>query len=144
LNYSTQSVDHIEFHLSRVSDRLSVHAYRKIDDLHDGTYLFRYRLYESVENLHLYIGFRNEGIEHIVKGHVYSDGCYCPERNLTEWFGSFECSSTQLHSELKFFDKIDMKKVISKAKEKYFQHPQTYALCHYVIKNNKVNRERIE
>jgi hypothetical protein len=34
-----------------------------------------------------------------------------------------------------------MKKVIDKAKEKYFQHKQTYALCHYVIKNNKVKRK---
>jgi hypothetical protein len=135
----------MEFHLTRASDRLSVHAYRKIDDLNDGTYLFRYRLYESVENLHLYIRFGNEDIQHIVKGHIYSDGCYCPETNVTEWFNSLECSSllstSQLREDLKFFDKIDMNKVINKAKEKYFQHQQTYALCHYVIKNNKVKRK---
>jgi hypothetical protein len=34
-----------------------------------------------------------------------------------------------------------MNKVINKAKEKYFKHQQTYALCHYVIKNNKVKRK---
>ncbi|CAF0767144.1 unnamed protein product [Rotaria sordida] len=146
LNYSSQSVDHIIFHLTRVSDQLSVHSYRKIDDLNDGTYLFRYRLYESVENLHLYIRFGNEDIEHIVKGYIYSDGCYCPQKNLTEWFNSLECSSSslsisQLREDLKLFNKIDMNKIINKAKEKYFQYPQTYALCHYVIKNNKIYRK---
>jgi len=37
-----------------------------------------------------------------------------------------------------------MNKVINKAKEKYFQHGKTYALCHYVIKNNKVKRKNID
>ncbi len=78
----------------------------------------------------------------MIKGHLYSDGCYCPETNLTDWFDAFECSSSSLGSQLnddfKVFDKIDMTKVMNKAKEKYFQHQQSYALCHYVIKNNKV------
>lgn len=33
-----------------------------------------------------------------------------------------------------------MKNVLEKAKEKYFQHTQTYGICHYVIKNNKVQK----
>jgi hypothetical protein len=37
-----------------------------------------------------------------------------------------------------------MNKVIAKAKEKYFQHSQTFALCHYVIKNNKVRKNNKE
>jgi hypothetical protein len=134
----------MEFHLTRASTRLSVHAYRKVDDLQDGTYLFRYRLYESVENLHLYIRFGNEPIEYIIKGHLYSDGCYCPETNLTKWFDALECSSSSLTSQFnkdfQVFDKINMNEVINKAKEKYFQHQQSYALCHYVIKNNKVKK----
>ena len=142
LNHSTRATEQIEFHLTRASNRLSVHAYRKVDDLGDGTYLFRYRLYESVENLHIYVRFGNEPIEYTIKGHLYSDGCYCPETNRTEWLNALECSSSSLTSQFKqdfkLFDKIDMKQVINKAKEKYFQHQQSYALCHYVIKNNKV------
>lgn len=148
LNHSTQITEHIEFHLTHFSTRLSVHSYRKVDDLNDGTYLFRFRLYESVENLHLYIRFGNEDIEHVIKGHVYSDGCYCPEKNLTEWYNAFECSSSssltsQIQEDFKIFDKIDMKKVLNKAKEKYFPLKQTYGICHYVIKNNKVKRKTL-
>ena len=121
-----------------------MHSYRKVEYLNDGIYLFRYRLYESVENLLLYIRFGNEGIEHIVKGYVYSDGCNCPETNLTQWFDSLECTSSlstsQLREDFKLFEKIDMNQVINKAKEKYFQHQQSYALCHYVIKNNQVKK----
>ena len=113
-----------------------------MDDLHDGSYLFRYRLYESVENLHLRIQFGNEEIEHTVKGHLYSDGCYCPESNRTRWSEALECpsvgSSAQLRQDFQIFDQIDMKQVIQKAKDKYFQHQQSYALCHYALKNNKV------
>lgn len=142
LNSSTQTVENIEFHLTRASDRYSVHAYRKIDDLQDGTYLFRYRLYESVENLHFYIRFGYENLEHVVQGHLYSDGCYCPESNQTEWLDALECSSSSLpshlHEDLKLFKQIDMRQVMDQAREKYFQYPQTYALCHYAIKNNKV------
>lgn len=146
LNRSSQSIDRIEFHLTRVSDQLSVHSYRKVDDLQDGTYLFRFRLYESVKDLQLFIRFGNEDIEHVIKGYMYSDGCYCPETNLTQWFDSFDCSesSSQLREDLKFFDKIDMKQVLEKAKIKYFQHTKSYALCHYVIKNNKVNQNFIK
>ena len=95
-----------------------------------------------MENLHIYIRFGNEDIEHIVKGYLYSDGCYCPESNRTEWFDALECSSSHLNEDFKSFEKIDMKEVMSKAKEKYFQHPQTYALCHYVIKNNQVTNKK--
>jgi hypothetical protein len=144
LNHSTQSIDRIEFHLTRVSDQLSVHSYRKVDDLNDGTYLFRYRLYESLQDLHLYIRFGSEDIEHVVKGYLYSDGCYCPESNLTQWVDALECpasSPSQLREDLKAFPEINMRAVLEKASVKYFQHPKTYALCHYVIKENKV-RER--
>ena len=145
LNDSTEAVDRIEFHLTRPSDRTSVHAYRKVDDLHDGSYLFRYRLYESVENLHLYIRFGSEEIERTVQGYLYSDGCYCPENNRTRWFEALECPSAGATAELRHsfqvFDQIDMKQVIQKAKGKYFQHQQSYALCHYVVKNNKVGAD---
>lgn len=144
LTRSTVSVDHIEFHISRLSDKLSVHSYRKVDDLHDGTYIFRYRLYESVEDLHLFIRFGKEDIEHVVKGYVYSDGCYCPQENITQWYDALECSSAslstgQLEENIKIFNKINMTDVIEKAKIKYFPYHGTYALCHYVIKNNQVN-----
>ena len=94
-----------------------------------------------MKDLHLYIRFGNEDIEHVVQGYIYSDGCYCPETNLTQWFDSFECSTSrsQLRTDMEIFKTIDMKQVLEKATLKYFQHPQTYALCHYVIKNNKVN-----
>ena len=92
----------------------------------------------------MYIRFGYEDIEHIVKGYVYSDGCYCPQINVTQWFDSMECSSSlslsQLRADLKPFDKIDMNEVINKAKEKYFPYRQSYAICHYVIKDNKVKR----
>ncbi|CAF1291798.1 unnamed protein product [Adineta steineri] len=144
LNYSTQSSDRIEFHLTRVSDQLSVHSYRKVDDLNDGTYLFRYRLYESVKDLRIFIRFGKQDKVHVVNGYIYSDGCYCPESNLTQWLNSLQCSSSslsQLHEDFKLFKQIDMIKVLNKAKEKYFQHPKTYALCHYVIKNNQIYRK---
>ncbi|CAF3762581.1 unnamed protein product [Adineta steineri] len=144
LNYSTQSSDRIEFHLTRVSDQLSVHSYRKVDDLNDGTYLFRYRLYESVKDLRIFIRFGKQDKVHVVNGYIYSDGCYCPETNLTQWLNSLQCSSSslsQLHEDFKLFKQIDMIKVLNKAKEKYFQHPKTYALCHYVIKNNQIYRK---
>ncbi|CAF2045654.1 unnamed protein product [Rotaria magnacalcarata] len=145
LNYSSEPVDRIEFQLARSSDQYSVYSYRKVDDLHDGTYLFRFRLYESVENLQLFIRFGKEDINYVIKGYIYSDGCYCPQTNITKWFDSLECSSTlsttQLRADLKLFDKIDMNTIIPKAKAKYFQHTQTYALCHYVIKDNKIYRK---
>lgn len=34
-----------------------------------------------------------------------------------------------------------MRDVLNKAKEKYFQYPGTYALCHYIIKDNKVKKK---
>lgn len=141
LNVSTESIDRIEFHLTRQSDRLSVHSYRKVDDLHDGRYLFRYRLFESVENLHLFIRFGREDIERTIKGYLYSDGCYCPQSNRTKWYEEFECPSWKpLSKHWKPFEKINMTDVLKKAEEKYFPYRQTFALCHYVIEKNRVRR----
>jgi hypothetical protein len=140
LNHTSESIDNIDFRLIRLSDRQTIHSYRRIDDLHDGSYLFRYRLYESIENLHISIRFANETIEHTIHGYAYSDGCYCPERNRTQWLESLDCSSMgSLRTNLRAFNQIDMKHVLNKANEKFFRHKYTYALCHYVIKDNRVS-----
>ena len=145
LNVSTEPVDRIEFHLTRQSDRLSVHSYRKIDDLHDGRYLFRYRLYESVENLHFFIRFGPEDIQHTVKGYLYSDGCECPESNRTRWYQDLECPPWRpVAKQWNVFEKINMKEVLKKAEEKFFPYGKSFALCHYAVQRNKVRVSRVQ
>ncbi|CAF1244529.1 unnamed protein product, partial [Didymodactylos carnosus] len=75
---------------------------------------------------------------------VYSDGCYCPETNLTKWYESMDCqtlSTRQLKEDFKVYKMIDMKQVLQLAKEKYFKRSGTYSLCHYVVKQNKIFRQ---
>ncbi|CAF1512212.1 unnamed protein product, partial [Didymodactylos carnosus] len=92
LNESSGS-DLFQFELKHVNGK-HVQCYREVQDLYDGTYLFRFRLFESVKDLQLEIKYQQQHIKqspYIIIGHVYPDDCYCPEKNLTKWYESMDC-----------------------------------------------------
>lgn len=152
-----------EFSLKTDGGNRPVNCYRQVNNFNNGKYLFRFRLFESVKDLQLKIKdrqtqqhiqqspfiIRGSFITHVylyiyigwVLGWLYSDGCYCPETNVSKWFESMECQSAvpqQLRQQLKQFPTIDMKSILQRADQLYFKHRQSYSLCHYVVKKNKV------
>lgn len=127
------------------SEKISARAHVEILDRQDGSFIVRYRLYDSYENL--YISIKNRLNEHIsqspyfLNGVLNHDNCDCPDTDLEEWFKFMNCNETypRIDRDIQTFSNapLDMslagKLIINKYNQRYSQ-----SLCNYLILKNKV------
>lgn len=114
-------------------------------DRHDGSFIVRYRLYQTCDDLIVEIIY-NDTI-HVAKspyrfdGPIYQEECNCPN-DLQEWMDSMHCpdSYRQIDEDLKQFPKVDMDVVLKNA-EYRFNHSGSHSFCNYAVIGNKVYRK---
>ncbi|XP_028993305.1 protein O-glucosyltransferase 2 [Betta splendens] len=109
-------------------------------DRKDGSFLVRYRMYATYRDLHVHILLRDKHVAkspYILKGHVYHEGCDCPQPSGSEWEAHMHCpqSFPQIDSDLSLFTSVDLDR---NAKEIPQRFGQRQSLCHYTIVDNKV------
>ena len=70
----------------------------------------------------------------------YHEKCYCPVDNVHEWLDQMSCPASirQVHSDLSVFQKVDFKHVAEEVIRRFGNNPGSVAVCHYVVKDNKV------
>ncbi|XP_020710254.2 protein O-glucosyltransferase 2-like isoform X2 [Athalia rosae] len=118
--------------------------WKQILNRKDGSFIIRYRLYETCVNLEIVIKVKNEHLPMsplFFKGPVYEEECYCPYENLSDWLESYKCPQnySQIQSDLEPFTNIDFN-IIRNDIIKEFNHPNSVSICHYIIRSNKVYR----
>nr|CAD7441301.1 unnamed protein product [Timema bartmani] len=114
-------------------------------DRKNGSFIIRYKLYHTCNNLQIQITYRGVHVAHSpykISGPVYAEECFCPEKSITKWLTQYGCSKSysQIESDLKPFTSVNFTAVRSELIEK-FNHPGSMSICNYVIKNNEVYRK---
>ncbi|CAG4998227.1 unnamed protein product [Parnassius apollo] len=114
-------------------------------DRKDGTFIVRYKVYETCINLSISIYYKNKHIENspfMFEGPIQPDQCDCPDEDFNLWLKKYGCSSSyeNIINDLKPFNKLDMSTQIQKIVQKYHK-PESTSFCHYVIKKNKIYRD---
>lgn len=111
-------------------------------DLHDGSYIVRFRLFETYKDLQISITHDGKHVAHspyLLQGWAYHEKCSCPESDLEQFLKDLNCPANyeQIDSDLAIFKQVDMKTVIPKAVKK-FNQAGMHSICHYVVLKNNV------
>ncbi|XP_068621282.1 protein O-glucosyltransferase 2-like [Battus philenor] len=114
-------------------------------DRKDGTFIVRYKIYETCLDLNIGIYYKSKHIDNSpfrFEGPILADQCNCPENDIHLWLKNYECPSTfsNIIKDLRLFTKQDMVKQVQKIVEKYHK-PESTSFCHYVIKRNEIYRD---
>ncbi|GAB6030738.1 Protein O-glucosyltransferase 3 [Chamberlinius hualienensis] len=131
--------------ISSSNDRKTCRIWTEVLDRHDGSYLVRYRLYETCDGMIIritYQGFPVAQSPYITKGNVYHEECYCPVSSLHKWQDVMQCPTiyNQVESDLSHFPQIDMNRYVETAIKK-FNHPGSQSICNYVVSKNQIYRK---
>lgn len=118
-----------------------VRAWRQVLNLHNGTFIARFRLYDFGGDLE--VSIKHQG-RHVAKSpyklkNVYGDECYCP-MPLDKWTKALKCPNnfSQIENDMKVFEEIDLDRIVLAGIPKFSKH---HSFCHFVVKNNKIYRE---
>ncbi|CAC5400399.1 Protein O-glucosyltransferase 3,Protein O-glucosyltransferase 2 [Mytilus coruscus] len=114
-------------------------------DLQDGSYIVRYRLYESYPDIIINVKYNEHNVAkspYKLSGMVYHEKCYCPVNRIEKWFEVMGCpeSYNQIDDDLSIFDNVDLEKVAKEAVSR-FSNRGMHSLSHYRIINNKIYRK---
>ncbi|OWR50618.1 hypothetical protein KGM_211132 [Danaus plexippus plexippus] len=114
-------------------------------DRKDGTFIVRYKIYETCTQLTIGIYYKNKHIQNSpiqIEGPIQPDQCNCPNPVFQSWLKDYGCSQTykQIEKDLIPFQRVEMKEQIKKIVDKYHR-PESTSFCHYVIKENKIYRD---
>ena len=73
-------------------------------------------------------------------GISYHEKCDCPQPQMSQWLKDMGCPGNykQIKYDLSLFRSIDMEVVAEEAVSRFNQKGR-HSLCHYVVKDNKVN-----
>ncbi|KAJ8302975.1 hypothetical protein KUTeg_019371 [Tegillarca granosa] len=131
-----------EFSVTQPSGQ-RVRAWAQVFDLHNGSYIARFKLFESYQQLKLTILYNGQNVAdspYYLNGMVYHEKCYCPVPNIDKWFKIMDCPASydQIDKDLSIFKNVDLDKVAKEAVSR-FSSAGMHSLCHYKIINNKCN-----
>ncbi|XP_046604805.1 protein O-glucosyltransferase 2-like isoform X1 [Neodiprion virginianus] len=121
------------------------HIWKQILDRKDGSFIVRYKLYQTCMNLQIVIRVKNEDVPAsplIFAGPVYEEECYCPNEDINDWLEKNQCplNYSQIQADLQPFFSLDFD-AIRKDIIKKFDRPYSVSICHYVVKLNKIYRQ---
>lgn len=113
-------------------------------DRSDGAIIVRYKTVHKCTNVKINVLFSQKHVAqspYSIGGAVYSDKCRCPQ-NIDEWFSNNKCNPSyeQIDLDLKPFNSVNFTSLLPKILKK-FDMPGSVSFCHYVIKNNEINRK---
>ncbi|XP_033754926.1 protein O-glucosyltransferase 2-like [Pecten maximus] len=122
-----------------------VRSWAQVLDAFDGTYIGRFRLFNSNQDLNVNIKHNDQhvaGSPYQIKGMVYHEECYCPVTSVDKWLKVMGCkkSYTQIDEDFHPFPKINMEKVAKQAVSRFSQAGM-HSLSRYRIIDNKIYRK---
>ncbi|KAK0179328.1 hypothetical protein PV327_005091 [Microctonus hyperodae] len=114
-------------------------------DCKDGSFIIRYRLYETCSNFHIIVKFKHSDVKPVsisAKGPVHEEECYCPNPSVDVWLDDYTCAPnySQILEDLKYFPKINFDEIRNEIIKEY-DKPHSFSICHYVVKNNRIYRK---
>ncbi|XP_008547183.2 protein O-glucosyltransferase 2 [Microplitis demolitor] len=114
-------------------------------DCNDGSFIIRYRIFETCYNLNIKVVVKNEILSAgslTEKGPVYPEECHCPDQSVDGWLKNNECAEEypQVTEDLKIFPSINFDELRNDLIKEYHK-PHSHSFCHYVIKNNRIYRK---
>ncbi|XP_073986537.1 protein O-glucosyltransferase 2-like isoform X2 [Rhodnius prolixus] len=110
----------------------------------DGSFIVRYKLYETCYNFYINILYNAAHITsspYFFKGPIQPEDCYCPKKDIKKWLEDFECNTNynQLQIDLNKFHNVNFDAFHKNAVNR-FNNSQQSSVCNYVVKSNKVYR----
>ncbi|KAK1133906.1 hypothetical protein K0M31_011692 [Melipona bicolor] len=117
----------------------------QILDCKDGSFIARYKLYNTCYNFELIIKIKPSNLSILSvksRGPIYEEECYCPNLSINIWLENLGCPKNykQIHDDLAPFTNVDFDKMRENIVRTY-DRPGSISLCHYVIQSNKIFRE---
>ncbi|XP_074256645.1 protein O-glucosyltransferase 3 isoform X2 [Saimiri boliviensis] len=115
-------------------------------DRNDGTFLMRYRMYETVnEGLKIEVLYGDEHVArspYILKGPVYHEYCECPE-NPQAWQKTLSCPTKepQIAKDFASFPRINLQQMLNEVPKRFGD--ERGAVVHYTILNNHIYRRSL-
>lgn len=111
-------------------------------DRKDGSFIVRYKLYETCYNLKIEITHKHKHVGNspfVISGDVYADECNCPQENISEWLDKYQCKTTytQIDEDLKQFPVVNFTEIKPTILSLY-NKPTSHSICNYVVLNNEV------
>jgi len=126
-----------------VGDERRVRVQIQILDRNDGSYIVRYRFYQTYDAIKIEVKRQDTHVAkspYILKGLVYHEQCYCPEYDTDKWIETMKCPTTydQINNDLKPFPKINFDDIHEDIIKSFGKN---HAICHYSVINNQVYRK---
>ncbi|XP_063527473.1 protein O-glucosyltransferase 3 isoform X2 [Pongo pygmaeus] len=115
-------------------------------DRNDGTFLMRYRMYETVdEGLKIEVLYGDKHVAqspYILKGPVYHEYCECPE-DPQAWQKTLSCPTRepQITKDFASFPSINLQQMLNEVPKRFGD--ERGAIVHYTILNNHIYRRSL-
>ncbi|KAL4687986.1 hypothetical protein H8957_004596 [Semnopithecus entellus] len=115
-------------------------------DRNDGTFLMRYRMYETVnEGLKIEVLYGDEHVAqspYILKGPVYHEYCECPE-DPQAWQKTLSCPTKepQIAKDFASFPSINLQQMLNEVPKRFGD--ERGAIVHYTILDNHIYRRSL-
>ncbi|KAK0076614.1 hypothetical protein PV325_005093, partial [Microctonus aethiopoides] len=102
----------------------SCRIWTQILDCKDGSFIIRYRLYETCSNLQIIVKLKDTNVKPVsisTKGPVYEEECYCPNPSVDVWLDDYTCAQnySQILEDLKYFPKINFDEIRNEIIKEY-------------------------
>ncbi|XP_070240357.1 protein O-glucosyltransferase 3 isoform X1 [Bos mutus] len=116
-------------------------------DRNDGTFLMRYRMYETVsKGLKIEVLYGDEHVAqspYILKGPVYHEYCECPEEDPQAWQKTLSCpdKEPQIEKDFASFPSINLQQMLIEVPKRFGD--ERGAIVHYTILNNNIYRRSL-
>ncbi|XP_059961592.1 protein O-glucosyltransferase 3 isoform X1 [Mesoplodon densirostris] len=116
-------------------------------DRNDGTFLMRYRMYETVsEGLKIEVLYGDEHVAqspYILKGPVYHEYCECPEEDPQAWQKTLSCPAKepQIAKDFASFPSINLQQMLNEVPKRFGD--ERGAIVHYTILSNLIYRRSL-
>lgn len=122
-----------------------VRAWVQVLDIQDGSYIVRFRLYQSYPDIIINVKYKDEHVAkspYTLSGMLYHEKCNCPVSKIDKWFDIMGCPESyhQINEDLAIFHDVDLDKVAEEAITR-FSNRGMHSLSHYRIIENKIYRK---
>uniref|UniRef100_A0A1B6CVL0 Glycosyl transferase CAP10 domain-containing protein n=1 Tax=Clastoptera arizonana TaxID=38151 RepID=A0A1B6CVL0_9HEMI len=114
-------------------------------DRNDGSFIVRYKLFESCFNFIINVLYNKKHIAqspYKIEEMIQTDDCDCPNYDFHKWFNNYGCKDTyfQINSDLNRFPTVDYNKLQIFTSQK-FNNSSSMSVCNYVIYKNEIFRK---
>jgi len=132
--------DYFQIKVENPYGGIRVRVWKQLLNLHNGTYIARYRCYGYAGPLKVSVTLNEKHVAdspYLIEN-MSSDDCNCPER-LEEWMNALQCpkSFPQIKIDLQPHKDIYLQGLRDRMVKRFPRH----SFCHYIIKNNEIYRE---